>query len=734
MCFGKNNNDEILIDTSEYNVSTKHNYDVNETSDSGKLKDKSLSTSISQAVFDDNAIDQAEAESQISTTLSEIFRNQEESNSSFSKYAYSLVSNVLNYSSSAFSKATKDDNKKAINNNSYQNEKKKSNGNFIVDKIYKDMDYISSIVSKFLHEPCNSSTLCSTESYSSDDLSYKSDSITDSNLFSQIKEQSNFRRQHKGSQYASYVDYFPDHNTINPAVAGISSYHHLQFDDPQQFLDCSKTKTMADISYADYLESNVLSNESKNSPGSANIKKKQNYTKKVFPIADFCTINTIDATQNELSSEFDKKYVANIDTYKKPSAPVYISNDNFNNYGCSSYNVLQREKNAFNHFNNVDSFYNSYMDDKFLIGETDCDLRKFSKNQEKKNNPSASTKESLYAKSARKSLSVFDKKGYHSQTSSKATDIWSALDSTLKHNTESQPKNYFTTDERMLSKSQPLDTDDVKLKSSLSTHMPRPNEPQLLSVSYPLNQKEETTNDPASSFKPIPSVRSNKNNLKSKSKNKSHTAIIRVTSSSFFIYELSRVLHAIRVIKKIDTVNVSNLYVLHLNCQKDTLKFIIDYCRTTECSLHIDDELILSCGAPTSDNILHKYDEPYYHKYTAKYEIQIPHDDDFNVTCKLIGTRGLNMKEIFSQTGSKLRLRGIGSGYLETKLEQEANEELNFCISNTNLHMYIITKQKINALLTDLYNNYFNHLKLKNRNPVLYKIKMKENVRNINHH
>lgn len=68
-------------------------------------------------------------------------------------------------------------------------------------------------------------------------------------------------------------------------------------------------------------------------------------------------------------------------------------------------------------------------------------------------------------------------------------------------------------------------------------------------------------------------------------------------------------------------------------------------------------------------------------KWTARYDIQVDPDEQFQITRRIIGTRvkrssqqtllqGANMKKINQMTGAKLRLRGQGSGYLEGSSRQ----------------------------------------------------------------
>ncbi|CAD7961744.1 unnamed protein product [Amoebophrya sp. A120] len=77
-----------------------------------------------------------------------------------------------------------------------------------------------------------------------------------------------------------------------------------------------------------------------------------------------------------------------------------------------------------------------------------------------------------------------------------------------------------------------------------------------------------------------------------------------------------------------------------------------------------------------------------YRKYTCRIDIGLQNEENFSVAKKLIGIKGANMKLIVQETGSKLRLRGKDSGYLEGEEQKESDEPLHLCISCTCWHGY----------------------------------------------
>ncbi|EZG56478.1 putative RRM domain and KH domain (SPAC30D11.14-like KH) protein [Gregarina niphandrodes] len=93
-------------------------------------------------------------------------------------------------------------------------------------------------------------------------------------------------------------------------------------------------------------------------------------------------------------------------------------------------------------------------------------------------------------------------------------------------------------------------------------------------------------------------------------------------------------------------------------------------------------------------------------KWTVRYEIQIPANNDFQITRRIIGVRGNNMKSVNQATGAKLRLRGRGSGYLEGLGKEEANEPLHLCISCTDEAGYRNARQRTELLLKTVYDEF----------------------------
>lgn len=93
-------------------------------------------------------------------------------------------------------------------------------------------------------------------------------------------------------------------------------------------------------------------------------------------------------------------------------------------------------------------------------------------------------------------------------------------------------------------------------------------------------------------------------------------------------------------------------------------------------------------------------------KYTCRFMIGIENDKEFQVARRIIGAKGANMKRVVKQTDAKLRLRGVGSGYIEGAGQKESSEPLQLCISCTNLEGYKLAVSQVEELLSITYEEY----------------------------
>lgn len=92
----------------------------------------------------------------------------------------------------------------------------------------------------------------------------------------------------------------------------------------------------------------------------------------------------------------------------------------------------------------------------------------------------------------------------------------------------------------------------------------------------------------------------------------------------------------------------------------------------------------------------------------CQFMIGIEQDNKFNVKGRIIGLRGQNMKDIVEKSGigTKLRLRGRGSGFKEGRENKESDDPLMLCVSAPNVEAYGAAKAEITSLLKDIYVEY----------------------------
>lgn len=107
------------------------------------------------------------------------------------------------------------------------------------------------------------------------------------------------------------------------------------------------------------------------------------------------------------------------------------------------------------------------------------------------------------------------------------------------------------------------------------------------------------------------------------------------------------------------------------------------------------------------------FEEKNYGKFTCKFEILIPNDQEFQVVRRLIGSKGCNMKKIVdlcktdqNNSNVKLRLRGKGSGYKEGPQNKESDDPLHLCISAKNQESLKKASNLVTELIDKIYDEY----------------------------
>lgn len=105
-------------------------------------------------------------------------------------------------------------------------------------------------------------------------------------------------------------------------------------------------------------------------------------------------------------------------------------------------------------------------------------------------------------------------------------------------------------------------------------------------------------------------------------------------------------------------------------------------------------------------------------KYTARFYFYIESTHDFELSKKIIGKKGKNMKIILNNCENvfengkaprdflKLRLRGRGSSYKEGAGNKESDEDLHLCLSAKNAQVLARAIESIEVLLEGIFKEY----------------------------
>lgn len=111
-------------------------------------------------------------------------------------------------------------------------------------------------------------------------------------------------------------------------------------------------------------------------------------------------------------------------------------------------------------------------------------------------------------------------------------------------------------------------------------------------------------------------------------------------------------------------------------------------------------------------------------KFICVFQVGLEDDEEFCLVKRILGKHGKNMRNIYEECHSKVRLRGKGSGYMESG--KEANMPLQLNVSCHNFEGYSAAVHEIAKLLNDLYEHFRKYAKTKNEEPPDLKIKLEE--------
>lgn len=93
-------------------------------------------------------------------------------------------------------------------------------------------------------------------------------------------------------------------------------------------------------------------------------------------------------------------------------------------------------------------------------------------------------------------------------------------------------------------------------------------------------------------------------------------------------------------------------------------------------------------------------------KWQCQFTIGIEEESHFHVVRRIIGIHGAHVKAIAAQSGSRLRLRGRGSKFLEGPEQQESTDPLMLCMSAPDHTAYDMAVQLIIELIERVYGEY----------------------------
>ena len=121
-------------------------------------------------------------------------------------------------------------------------------------------------------------------------------------------------------------------------------------------------------------------------------------------------------------------------------------------------------------------------------------------------------------------------------------------------------------------------------------------------------------------------------------------------------------------------------------------------------------------------------------KLTARFDVIIENDEEFQVARRIIGAKGINMKTIVEKCCKgfngpahdivKLRLRGRGSGFKEGPERLESNDRLHICISSKYPDRLQIAVGEVEKLMDAVYEEYDNYKRVKGLEPSCFKTKL----------
>eukprot|EP00439_Symbiodinium_sp_Y106_P028078 s3412_g3.t1 len=113
-------------------------------------------------------------------------------------------------------------------------------------------------------------------------------------------------------------------------------------------------------------------------------------------------------------------------------------------------------------------------------------------------------------------------------------------------------------------------------------------------------------------------------------------------------------------------------------------------------------------------------------KYICVFQVGLEDDEEFCLVKRILGKAGNNMRRIADDCNAKVRLRGIGSGFLEGSDGKEANMPLQLNVSCTEYADYVSAVDQVATLLRDLYKHYRRYARSKGMEPPDVRLNVEE--------
>jgi len=113
-------------------------------------------------------------------------------------------------------------------------------------------------------------------------------------------------------------------------------------------------------------------------------------------------------------------------------------------------------------------------------------------------------------------------------------------------------------------------------------------------------------------------------------------------------------------------------------------------------------------------------------KFICVFQIGLEDDEEFCLVKRILGKAGNNMRRIAEECSAKVRLRGLGSGFVEGADGKEANMPLQLNVCCTDFDSYRGAAERVATLLREIYKHFRRYIRSKGMDPPDLKISLEE--------